>query len=246
MTLQEIFDQLSSSEFSQLSIGGLAQGVLNNVNKGKVIPSINLGLQALHTRFTIREGATVLELVPDLFAYTLHSKYAVSNTASTQLVKYIRDDLAMESFADDVLKVERITMEDGFDLELNDEHGYYAASTPESNVIWLPVDIVNQIDGLPDAYKGETVEVTYRANHKKIALTSSLTEDLVRLPMAYLEPLLYFVASRLHSPTGGANANNTADPWFQKFEIACRRLEVSGVQTVTRGSDDKLRSRGFC
>lgn len=248
MKLQEIFDLLTSGELSQLSIGGQAAGVIDETNWGKLLPHINLGLSTLFKRFLLREGRLQIELVPDQAVYPLKSAFAQSNTRSKELVKFIADDAAAP-FKDDIVKIERVLVESNEELVLNDTSDDLAVITTSATTLRVPLRIVNQDLDLPDLLKTETLQVVYRADAPKIVVPVGFFDPSrveVELPSTHVEPLLYYVASRVTSPTGtgqfeGAAGNN----WYARFEAACQDLEGRGLQEQRTAGNDKLRDRGF-
>src|SRR5690554_2524744 len=114
MRLQEIFDQLSQGELSQIYTGQGLQGVTHE-NVQRVAHAINTGLTALHTRFFLREERLKLRLQPGRFTYPLTSKYAEATRDSKESVRYIEG-----SFDDNLLKIEQIFTDSGYELGLND------------------------------------------------------------------------------------------------------------------------------
>lgn len=244
MTLQEIIEALTTSEFSQLSFGGEAQGVINESNAPKLVPHLNLGLTTLYARFNLKEGRLVLEPVADQTVYAIHSKYAVNNTRSRELVRYLIDDPAAP-FKDDVLRIERVLTDAGDDLPMNVDGNTWSAHTPTATSLRLPLEVVNQTQDLPDWLKTEQLELVYRANHPKLAVDVDLDADVIQLPYSHLSALLYFTASRANWPTGMNIQSNLGDPWMQKYERACQALENQGLQRQAETGFDKLRDRGF-
>jgi hypothetical protein len=228
MKLQEIFDQLRGTEFSMLSIGGQPQGVINEANQEIVLNTLNLGLNNLHTRFNLREGQLKLLLLPELYLYSLKSSHQVENRRSRETVRYI-DSV----FPDDLAKVEQLLTASGQEVGLNDK-SRYACSTPSSHVLRVHPDLVNQPPDMPDAYRTTYLDVVYRATHPRIdAGIFDLKEaDLidVELPYLYLEPLLYFMASRVHHPKGMTGDMQLGASYAAKYEQACQRLEISNLQ----------------
>lgn len=115
MKLQDIFDQLSAGEFSQLSIGGAAQGVINESNHLKLVGHVTLGLTALFKRFALREGSLVVTLVPNQTVYKLA--------------------------ATDILKVERVMTADELELPLNDHADSGSVFTTSMSSLRIPKDL---------------------------------------------------------------------------------------------------------
>jgi hypothetical protein len=243
MKLQEIFDQLSANELSQLSIGNQPQGVINERNQALLVNSLNLGLTNLHTRFNLKEGRLKLLLLPDLFVYNLKSAYAIDTRGGSSQMRYIEG-----SFYDDLAKVEQVVAESGKELPLNDK-SEYACSTPSTHVLRVPEIIVNQGVNLPDEFKTETLDVVYRALHHKVggedpADVDAESED-IDLPYAYLEPLLYFIASRVHHPKGMSGDFQMGASYSAKYEQACQRLENTNLQTDRGQANTRLERNGW-
>ena len=239
MKLQEVFDQLTMGELSQLSIGGNEAGVISPANYNRLVPHVNLALTALYKRFPLKENRFTLELQSNRTVYPLTSKYAVSSRSSREAVRYIKDSLAVP-FTDDIHKIEKVVASTGYEFGLNDESDEYGMFTPSATVLRVSLDVADQIMGLPDELKTRLVEVVYRANHPLIiADGADLEPDLIELelPYSHLEPLLLFIASRVHTPTGMTNETNMGNTYFAKYEAACQQLELTNLR-VDQGSQN--------
>lgn len=244
MILKEIFDQLTHGELSQISIGGAESGEINESNYGQVLSHINLGLTALYKRFPLKEGRLTIALQPGRFTYPLSSQYAVSNSTSTEPVKYILD--TANPFKDDIHKVARVNTSSQWELGLNDEGDMYSVFTPSACVLRVPSSIVVSGAELPSYLQTKQLEVVYRANHPKIVLglgTFDPTTYTVELPDSHLEPLLLFVASRVNNPMGMANEFNAGNNYAAKYERACEQLEQINLR-VDQGSQHNRIERG--
>lgn len=240
MQLQEVFAQLTAGEFSQLSIGGADQGVIDSSNYVRILQHINLGLTALYTRFTLKEGRLTLALQDGQDKYRLTSKFAVANDTSLELVRYIVDT-ADDRFVDDILKVERVLTEDGVELPLNDLSDTTSLSTPSALVLRVPLDTKSRT-------KSNTLTVVYRANHPKLLAGAGLTDparDDLALPDSHLLPLLYFVASRVNNPIGMTNEFHAGNSYAAKYEVACQELEGKGLQVDQGSQNDRLHRNGW-
>jgi hypothetical protein len=247
MTLQEIFEQLSGSEFSQLSIGGASQGVIDESNYARVLPMVNLGLTKLYTRFNLKQGRLVLTPQAGKYTYQIASKFDSNNMRSREPVKYLANaDGSL--FQDDLLKIEQVRTSAGFELGLNDAANPWSILTPSVLTMRVPAGIVDKPMDLPDQFKTTTLEVVYRANHPKIAagLTGIEPEMVqVQLPDSHLEALLMFIAARMTAPTGMSVQDQTSNTFYAKYEAVCQALENAGLQVDQGSQVDKLRSRGF-
>lgn len=247
MKLQEVFDQLTHGELSQLSIGGNEAGVINPNNYNRLVPHVNLALTALYKRFPLKEGRLTLEFQPTRTTYPIHSAYAVSSRSSREPVRYIKDSLSAP-FKDDIHKIERVYAESGYEFSLNDESDPYGMFTPSATVLRVPSDVAAQVIGLPDELKSPQVELVYRANHPLIiADGADLEPDLIELelPYSHLEPLLLFIASRVHTPTGMTNETNMGNTYFAKYEAACQQLETTNLRVDQGSQNTRLVRNGW-
>jgi len=237
MKLIEVLNQLSVGELSQISIGGGTAGVIRAADYPKIVPSIQLGLTALYTRFPIKEGRHTVTLVPGKQVYVMDPKYSASNDESTEDPKYITDTVDAP-FEGNVLKIERILTPDDYEFVLNDRDDLYSIITPSHNSFRLPSIMILVGAELPEELKVSTLDVVFRENHYKIGGVEGdfdPEEDEVYLPDAYLEALLFYVASRVHNPIGMTNEFNAGNNFAAKYERACQMLESKDMY-IDQGS----------
>ena len=123
MYLNELFDQLTYGELSQLEYGGVDNEGITQEDHKRILPHINLALTELHKRFLIREEEVTIRCYDHIETYVLDSKYAATNTESTEPYKYIHDTV-FEPFVDNVLRIEKVFNEDGQELFLNETDPY--------------------------------------------------------------------------------------------------------------------------
>lgn len=247
MKLSEVFNQLTTSELSQLAIGSTLEGELQEENYKKVVNHINLGLTALYKRFFLKEGRIDLQMVPGRVIYPIHSKYAVSNTKSRELVKYLLDTAA-EPFKDDILKIEGVLTDAEVDLPLNDVFESMSLSTTSPTILRIPSALLSQSPDLPDQYKTSKLTVVYRANHPKIdANVPVFFPDQIELelPDSHLDALLLYVAMRATTPTGMVNEFIAGNNYASKFELACQALEANSFQIDRSNSNHRLLRNGW-
>jgi hypothetical protein len=220
MNLQEVFDQLSGGEFSQLSIGGAAAGVIDSNNYNNALGHLNLGLTALYTRFSLKEKEVVVPLVGGTNNYTLSPV--------------------------DLIKIVKVQTETGWELPLNKADSAYSCRTPTLNSIRVPDVILDKVD-LPEELVTDSLTVTYRANHPKLELGAlSFPEDVViELPASHLSALLYFVASRVNNPIGMSNEFHAGNSYYAKYEAECQRLELQGMQVEVEQYNDRASRNGW-
>jgi len=247
MKLKEVFDQLTYGELSQLSIGGGEAGVINESNYARVLAHVNLGLTALHKRFLLKEREVMLALQPGRLTYPIHSSFAASNYKSRETVRYLVDSQS-DQFADDIYKIERVYTSKGFEMGLNDKEDPYSLHTPSYSVLQVPAKIVTPTLDVPVELQSATLRIVYRAGHPHIVMgLSQFAPERVNvdIPDSYLEALLLFVASRVHTPTGLTNELNMGNNYSAKYEAECQKLEVYNLRVDQGSQPDRAARNGW-
>jgi hypothetical protein len=245
MKVREVFDQLRYGELSQLSLGIADNGDIAKTEYPKLLAHMSLGLTLLYKRFTLKEGRVWLALQPNQGLYSISRAYAVTGR-SRKPVRYLLDNPPAAPFLDDVLKIEEVITEEGVDVPLNDSGHEWSVFTPTTTSLRVPLGIVNQTSDVPEVLKTSKLQLVYRANHPAFDLDSFDEEDTeVELPPAYLEPLLLFMASRIHNPIGMNGEGAVGNNYFARYEAACQRLEMENLQAKPLAQYDRLRERGW-
>jgi len=222
MKLREIFEHLAYSELSQLNVGDVSLGLINESNYDKVLSAVNLGLTALHTRFCLKQNEVIIELEQGKYSYVVPK--------------------------DDLLKVEIVYTDSGYELPLNDASQYYSVMTPNLKTINVPKDIVDGLVGVPEEYAASSLKLVYRANHKIMpyGFNGYDAEQVeIDLPYAYVEPLLYFIGSRFHNPMGLINDFNVGNNYAAKYERACQEIEKSNIRVDQGKQNTRLAMGGW-
>jgi hypothetical protein len=247
MYLQEVFNQLSEGELTQTNLGTVTEDKWS-----RVVNHINLGLGDLFKRFFLREGRLKMQLISGQTTYPLDVKYAAANTRSRigEASRFILDSAAAR-FAGDVLKVEKVLTEDGFELGFNSATSRWPIKVTDTAppTLLVHTDIVEQASDLPEEMRTSLLEVVYRARHPKIDIEAAGFDPEryeVKLPDSHLQALLYYVASRALGPVGMGQAEGVSSAgYWQRYEAECAQLTLAGVQIDQSEGYDKLRDRGF-
>lgn len=243
MKLQEVFDQLTSGELSQLVIGGTESGVISPTKYPAMVNHVNLALRTLYRRFNLKEGRVKIGLIAGRYDYPMVRKFAVSTGAGAS--KFIQDSQAAP-FLEDILKINRVLASSGFEFALNIIDDPFSINTPTVNSLRVPKDIVEPPTELIEDMRTTTLEVVYRAAHPILSNEDVDPEVLdIELPYSHMEPLLYFVASRIHTPAGISNEANMGNIYYAKYEGACQELEAKGIQIDQGSMGTKLEAKGF-
>ena len=250
MTLQDVYDQLSYGELSQLFAASAGiddvEGAMPSSSYPKILPSIQLGLTELHKRFFLREGQFYLELQPFTRAYLLSNKFAESNSRSTA-DKYILD--TDEPFSDNLFKVERLLgtyREEVYEIAMNERGDPSSLMTSRYDRLIVPTDP----ELAPWLKETTQIDVRYRADHPAIntALANAAPSTIeIELPPTHLEALLFYIASRLHNPLGMTpETTHEGNNYFQRFLASCEELKMQNYEIDEGDDNTKLWERGFC
>ena len=249
MKLQDVFDQLTTGEFSQMSIGGSAAGVIEESNWPKVINHINLGLIDLYKRFNLKEGRIKLLLQPGVTTYAIKSAYAVNNRSSRETVRYLEDSKA-QPFKDDIQKIEKVLTDSGYELGLNDSTDPYAVFTPSAFVLRVPEIIVDGSVDIPDQLNTQDLVLVYRASHPRIDMGQEgcpfhPARVEIELPDSHLEALLFYIASRANNPVGMTNEFHAGNSYYAKYLASCQALKDVNLQVDQDSQNTRLQRNGW-
>lgn len=236
MKLSDIFDQLAYGELSQLSLVNDQEIIPDDYNR--VISQVNMGLTELHKRFMLKRKTLTLRALEDVLRYPLRKSNSVSG-GSQQAFIIDADD----PFQEDIIEVLSVHGPKGEELPLNVQREVEQLSvfTPGLDIVRFNVD-----PPLGD------YTVTYKASHPVIPkVVDPLTFDAshidIELPMAYLEALLFYIASRVTTPiVGGMNGNPSEGMTYaQRFEQACQTLLYQGLDVEVNRESTRFSQNGF-
>lgn len=231
MRLTDLIDSLNFGELSQLRFGQETEEGITAGNIHRLVPHINMGLSALHSRFRLRVGQRRVALEYGRESYPLTSAEGQGR----------------------VLQVERVLWPEGLDsapgfrvtpdLPLDDEG--HPLSIYRATPTTLRVPLVMQDMGVTQ------LEVTVREDHPALVWEEGFfypEEIEIDLPPNYLEPLTYFVASRLINPIGVGMPNtefHEGNNYAAKYEQACQRLEYGGYKVQGEAEDTRFQRHGW-
>ena len=222
-TLQDLFDLLTTGELAHLHIGGSKAGIIDQADHRKIIPAVNLGLSAIYRRFPIKEKRVSFSLVPGSYKYTLYQ--------------------------DDLNKIARVFTDTGQELVLNNEGDKYSCFTPSFKVLVVPSDIVDNVTSLPSVFRTTGLELVYRANHPKLLERDPILDPEqieLEIPYTHVEALLYFIAARMHAPTGSGQFEGLiGNNYTAKYEAAVQQLSTIVPQEEVTANQTRFSQKGF-
>jgi hypothetical protein len=238
MKLSDIFKRLVSGEFHRHSLGeDLVDGSLNPDHYELVLPMINMGIDALHTRFIMREEQVIVRLNEWITRYTLHTDHAMyNNTDKTgEKVRYIHDS-KYYPFYNTVIKILSIHNEMGQERFINDSNQQYSIHLINHNTFQHPY---------PD--KENAVSVIYQATLPDIELTENFKPEEIEVDMGipYIEALCYFVATRVHIGMNDQETMAEMNTFSQKYERAIAMLQKDVITRSEVFTSDQFQIKGW-
>ena len=255
MTLQDVLDQLTYGELSQVEQGGLqnvdadgnASPGMNEEQVQRTLGHVQLGLTALYKRFRLRRKEINVRLVADKVSYILNSDFAVSNTSSSVINRYLIDTL--DPFDATVLKVEEVyalnpdvtARERERKLSLNQPGNEHGVLTPSMDMLQIP-------DTFGCDWVPEELRVVYRASHPSLDQYLAVAAPIaipIELPSTHLQALLYYVASRVMNPIGMVQEFHSGNSYYAKYESECTRLEMENFQIDDLSENHYFHQQGF-
>mgnify|MGYP001111559018 CR=1 FL=1 len=234
LKLSDVFNELSYGELAHHFIGGKPTDGIAAEHWPEIISHINHGLTALYSRFPLKYCEAIIQQYEDIQTYYLRSKYAMSNQNSTSPVRYIMDS-EFEPFTDNVIQIDSVYSEFGEKRTLNDETDIYTVYTPQYDAIVKPYNC-----------KDNAMAVVYKANHDRIKFdgVTPANEIEIDIPIILLEPLLFFITSRILNGMGGANVQE-ASMFTNKYELSCMQISNLGLINKESLSNYKLENNGW-
>jgi len=238
ITLQEIFDDLASGEFTSMSLGNSALGSIVEAQYPKVVSSLNLGLLELYKRFKLKQKECTVHQHADVTTYYLRTDYLgpVADLDDEAYIVEVEDD----PFEDDIIRILEIYDADNEVIPLND-YRY-----PDTGVFLLAFDTLSMVPADPV----EVRTIVYQARYPKIILTDPFDPKDIELyfPDFIKEALLLYMASRIYKGKTSKAAEGTQNlgiTFLAQFEAACKRLEQLGLAETRDLAHERFAAKGW-
>lgn len=232
MIIDDLYEKLSFGPYAALFSGGDASGYVDEQAQGQVLSHANDGLLRLYTKFDLYQKTVLVEMDELTTYYHLSSKFAVSNDASTEIRRYIRD-LPEEPFIDDVIRVLEIYNGFGYRQPLNDDGNPWSIFTPQKNTIQVPQPM-----------PGQVLSVTYQAKHPKLVPGDGSQE--IMLPDVLVEPLVSYIAYKKYTNMATPESTAKAQEHLAMFNSLCDEAVMNdAVNSSAATTNTRFEKRGF-
>lgn len=224
MLLSDVFDSLAYGPLAAVAMA--TDGEISTQDMPRLLNLINQGLLDLHKRFELQRKTQPLEVVEGDVRYVLRGE------------------------GDDLLELLEILVENfhGISPVTRVNHPkYLRPDVPLCYMMVSPTTVRfnHPLNNLMD------FSISYKARHPKIVVDDFETVDTTKveidLPMAYLEALSFYVASKVIVPID----NNLGNPqegsnYRAMYEQACQALEFQGLDIDDAAhSDHRFNVNGF-
>jgi len=232
MNVRELYRLLSYGELSNLAISGEGSGNIIESKRPLIIVHLNKALEALFSRFNLREKTLMIELVDGVTNYRLHPMYAWTNKDVANVDHSYIVDNPDDPFTGDLIKVLSAFNEWG-EIPLNEEHDIRSVFTPQVDIL----QVTNPI-------QGRTIALTYQAFHDPV-LDDSLTYE-IDIPKVLNRAVTAYIAHCVYSGMNTQEAKATAQEHMNMFEGVCLEVEeknLLGIGSTT--SVTKFERSGF-
>lgn len=220
MLLRDVMYYLETGELQNLSIVDTATGRIKPELYGRIVTSLNLGLDDLHTRFLLKKGSLSVALREDQVMYPLTNRFLI-NPAKPKDEQFITGDRSICSF----VKILEVRDDHNRILPLNNGDPRRGITTPSFNTLAVSTDLFKEWDT-----KNLTVEYQKKARH-----IGNYDQDfdpdieVVDIEHQYMHALCLFVASRLHNPSGfGTGGVHEGNNYHALYLEECSRLQNTG------------------
>lgn len=213
----------------------LVNGELNPEHYTSIVPMLNIGVLKLFTRFNVRQDQVIIRLSDTITRYKLHPDHSLMNTTST-LPKYIHDSVDYPFVANTLIKILSIHNEIGEERFMNTENNHWSLSTPAYNVIQHPY---------PD--QDNALSVIYQASLPEIPVSDSIDPSSidVEIPPMFLEPLCYFIGSRIHIGLNDQETYKEAEYYGKLFNVEASQIRKQQHVQTEHDINTKLEMNGW-
>lgn len=249
MFLNEIYDQLTSSELTRVVAG--ESGVILEEYQPKINRLITAGMNDLNKHFTLRENELLLRTKIGKDIYELTSENAVS---SGNPYAFIIDSIE-NPYQNDLMMITRISDEDGHSLFLNTDVPYR-----------LPVENIYGHRPAVFTYEGfnmmsyNTLKlhknhdaadylVHYKAKIKPFVVGPTPEDTYIDLADHYLNALVMYVTSRFFNPSGAETIGNgmyhEGNNYWGKYTAEVQELKNNMGSIASQGESTNFYRNGW-
>ena len=233
MNVQELFQQLSYGELSNLSMAQQVPGQISADQQAKVLMAVNDALKRLYSRFVLSEKDIIIELQAGVTNYHLLSRYAESAYIPGGQISYpYIKDLTKEPFKEDVIRILSVFSSTGHELPLNDVNHSASVFTPQLNVLQVPYPV-----------QGQAIAVLYQALPEKLLIENYPSQQIL-IPDTLEEALKAYVGYKIFAAINSQEATVKAADFLGIYESICSEVEAKDLVSNSVSSTNRRFAMG--
>ena len=227
LLLSELYRQLRDVELFYEPVGTRE---LNERDYEIINSYVSGALDYMYSRFPLKTQDLILSPLAGKTDYLIGSKFAVSNTASSE-TKYIQDS-SMKPFTDDWLLLLDCYDEMGRQIPVNNQNRLDGIMTLAYNLIQVPMPLTDR-----------QLELTYQAKHPK--LTGKMDQELEISP-ALIPAIAQYIAYRRLAAKSDERSIQQSINYYQQFQASVDGLlSANMLNTDNRTTTDQFCTRGW-
>lgn len=231
MLVADIISSLRFGELRHFNFGETEVEGLQEVHFPMVINLINQGMLDIYTKMPLQFKEVFIQPVTQMNIYKLHPRHAVTNLDSTA-VKFIKDTIE-DPFEGNILKVEAVYSEFGYEIPLNDH------VNPDS-IFTIALDTIQ----IPKPSEQIAMSVIYRSCPQPSEESIDISQDL-DLPLVYKQALIMFVSGKAHLTRAHMDSEIKHSDYMNRYEREMERLRMAGYFISDASSNSKFARRGY-
>jgi len=237
ITIKAIFDLLAEGEFSHMNLKQKHTGGLAEEEYPAIVGHINLGLIELYKRFNFAQDELKLHTCPETKIYYLRlDRFGLIENMNYQIYLEENPD---NSFDNNILEITNVYNAIGDDLPLNDRRALMVIETINFDTLRITPVTASEI-----------LSIRYKASYPKINVDEDFDPStcMLHIPDVIVEPLLFYVASRVYKSMGSNDSGQDADKsmtYVQKYELACQKIDTFGLDTQINDARTNFDEGGF-
>ena len=235
MFLRDVIDELRLGELSGANLGENANEGVSPFNYEKLTNYVNSALIAIYTRLPLRIRHVLLEQENTITIYKFNSKFAQTNTTSSEPIKYLND--LTDPFDNSLLKIDEVYNESGIEMVLDDLSNKDSLFRPTMTSLQVPYPV-----------SGKTLEIIYRSAHEKLNYSTNentLLDQIVDLPVTFLPVIVNYVMYKHRGAMDTPESQQQAMLSMQMFEESIKTLNNYGFVPEDRFTSEKLEKNGW-
>jgi len=237
--LQDFFDALAYSEFSDLAMGNSQNGSLQEKEYPKVISALNLALNDMYRKFLLKVGVLYLREVKNQTIYYLRPEFVDDIGGLDTYILYDEEN----PFLGDLVKILAIYDQENNELPFNQPLDIFPFG---SKIVTTSFDVIH----IEPQVVPRTLRIVYHATYPKIVLTP--TFNPMQYPVYfpdYIQPaLLAYVGSRIfrgRAAKGNEQGQSINFTLYRQYDKICEELRNAGLVEDVYLPSDRFTRNGW-